>query len=92
MSPTSSAPGPQERFDLDANDESLPLLQALMRRHGNTFAVPSLTRAGDGLVINDPDDIRRVLLTNRVHPSRHGPLDIQTLRRAVGNTLLAGRE
>ncbi|MCD0163937.1 esterase, partial [Deinococcus sp. 6YEL10] len=30
-----------------------------------------------------------VLLTNRVHPTRHTPFDIQGLRRAVGNTLQA---
>jgi cytochrome P450 len=86
MSPTSSAPGPQERFDLDANDESLPLLQALMRRYGNTFAVPSATRPGDGLVINDPDDLRRVLLTNRANYTKGAGLD--RVRMLLGTGLI----
>ena len=30
-----------------------------------------------------------VLLTSRVHPSRHTSIDIQRLRRAVGNTVQA---
>ena len=47
---------------------------------------------GTGLWVDPARGLAWVLLTNRVHPSRHGPFDIQTLRRAVGNTLLAGRE
>ncbi|GAA5512819.1 N-acetylmuramyl-L-alanine amidase [Deinococcus carri] len=45
---------------------------------------------GTGLWVDPPRGLAWVLLTNRVHPSRHGTLDIQGLRRAVGNTLLAG--
>ncbi|BDP43465.1 esterase (plasmid) [Deinococcus aetherius] len=46
---------------------------------------------GTGLWVEPERDLAWVLLTNRVHPSRHGTLDIQALRRAVGNTLLAAR-
>ena len=59
------APGPDEGYDLDANDETLPVLQQLLSRYGAICRVPSLTRAGDGLILHDPDDIRRVLLTHR---------------------------
>ncbi|MEF2277329.1 serine hydrolase domain-containing protein [Deinococcus sp. YIM 134068] len=45
---------------------------------------------GTGLWVEPERGLAWVLLTNRVHPSRHGTLDIQALRRAVGNTLLAG--
>lgn len=45
---------------------------------------------GTGLWVDPEHGLAWVLLSNRVHPSRHGPLDIQALRRAVGNTLLAG--
>jgi cytochrome P450 len=86
MSLASSAPGPQARFDLDANDESLQLLQELMRLHGDTFAVPSLSRSGDGLVINDPDDIRRVLLTNRANYVKGAGLD--RVRMLLGKGLI----
>lgn len=86
MSQALLAPGPQERFDLDANDDSLLLLQELMRQHGDTFVVPSLTRAGHGLVINDPDDIRRVLLTNRANYVKGAGLD--RVRMLLGNGLI----
>ncbi|MFD2608844.1 serine hydrolase domain-containing protein [Deinococcus taklimakanensis] len=45
---------------------------------------------GTGLWVDPERGLAWVLLTNRVHPTRHGGLDIQALRRAVGNTLLAG--
>jgi len=44
---------------------------------------------GTGLWVDPERGLAWVLLTNRVHPSRHASLDIQALRRAVGNTLLA---
>lgn len=80
------APGPQERYDLDANDESLSLLRQGLARYGNTFRVPSLTRPGDGLVINDPDDIRRVLLTHRGNYVKGAGLE--RVRMLVGNSLI----
>lgn len=45
---------------------------------------------GTGLWVDPVRGLGWVLLTNRVHPSRHASIDIQALRRAVGNTLLAG--
>lgn len=44
---------------------------------------------GTGLWVEPEAGLAWVLLTNRVHPSRHASIDIQALRRAVGNTLLA---
>ncbi|GGN37578.1 serine hydrolase domain-containing protein [Deinococcus daejeonensis] len=44
---------------------------------------------GTGLWIDPPRGLAWVLLTNRVHPTRHTAFDIQGLRRAVGNTLAA---
>lgn len=47
---------------------------------------------GTGLWVDPERGIAWTLLTNRVHPSRHTSIDIQALRRAVGNTLLASIE
>ncbi|WP_221090962.1 serine hydrolase domain-containing protein [Deinococcus aquaedulcis] len=46
---------------------------------------------GTGLWVDPGHGLAWVLLTNRVHPTRHSGFDIQGLRRAVGNTLLSGR-
>lgn len=44
---------------------------------------------GTGLWADPARGLAWTLLTNRVHPTRHSAFDIQGLRRAVGNTLLA---
>lgn len=86
MSQALLAPGPKERFDLDADDDSLVLLQELTRHYGDTFFVPSATRAGNGMVIHNPDDIRRVLLTNRANYVKGAGLD--RVRMLLGNGLI----
>ena len=80
------APGPDQGYDLDANDETLPVLQQLRSRYGPICRVQSLTRPGDGLVIHDPDDIRRVLLTNRGNYVKGAGLE--RVRVLLGNGLI----
>ncbi|MGJ7520940.1 cytochrome P450 [Variovorax sp. LT1P1] len=80
------APGPDEGYDLDANDETLPVLQQLLSRYGAICRVPSLTRAGDGLILHDPDDIRRVLLTHRGNYVKGAGLE--RVRVLLGNGLI----
>jgi cytochrome P450 len=87
MAPAALAPGPQERFDVDANDQTLQLLQQWLARYGNTFRVPSLTRAGDALFINDPDAIRHVLLTGRGNYVKGA--GVERVRMLLGNGLIA---
>ena len=80
------APGPQERYDLDANDASLPLLQDLMGRYGDICRVPAQSRAHDGLVIHNADDIRHVLLTNRDNYVKG--VGLERVRVLLGNGLI----
>ena len=80
------APGPTERFDLDANDESFHLLQKLVGRYGDIFSVPTLSRATDSVVVNGPEDIRRVLLVNRENYVK-GP-GLERVRMLLGNGLI----
>ncbi len=80
------APGPQERYDLDANDESLSLLQALKGRYGDICRVPTASRANDGLVIHDVECIRRVLLTNRGNYVKG--VGLERVRVLLGNGLI----
>ncbi|GHF36131.1 CubicO group peptidase (beta-lactamase class C family) [Deinococcus metalli] len=46
---------------------------------------------GTGVWVDHARGLGWALLTNRVHPTRHSGFDIQGLRRAVGNTLLAAQ-
>lgn len=80
------APGPQQRYDLDADDESLPLLQELQWRYGDICRVMTQSRANDSLVIHDPDDIRHVLLTNRGNYVKG--VGLERVRVLLGNGLI----
>ena len=80
------APGPEQPFDLDANDETLPFLQRLMHQYGDTCRVRAKTRAADSLVIHCPDDIRRVLLTNRRNYVKG--VGMERIRMLLGNGLI----
>lgn len=74
------SPGPEERFDLDANGESLPLLRRLLERHGDICRVPAVSRAADGRVTHDPEDIHHVPLMQRI-TLRARPPRMQPVRR-----------
>ena len=80
------APGPQERFDVDATDESLPLLQDLLRRHGDICRIPTRSRAADGLLLHDAEAIKRVLLTNRDNYVKG--VGLERVRMLLGNGLI----
>ncbi|MBS0613100.1 MAG: cytochrome P450 [Proteobacteria bacterium] len=57
-------PGPQEHFDLGGSEESLERLKQYTRDYGDFFRVYSPHRASYTYVVNQPDAIKRVLLTN----------------------------
>lgn len=80
------APGPEQPFDLDANDETLTVLQDLLLRYGDICRVHPVTRAADSLVIHDPDDIRRVLLTNRRNYMKG--VGLERIRVLLGNGII----
>ena len=81
------APGPQERHDLDADDESLLLLQELKPRFGDICRVTACSRASDSLVIHSPDDIRHVLLVNRGNYVKG--VGLERVRVLLGKGLIA---
>lgn len=81
------APGPSQRHDLDANDESASLLLTLAQRYGDTFRLASQTRSNDSLVILNADDIRRVLQTNRSNYIKG--VGTERVRVLLGNGLMA---
>lgn len=80
------APGPPQRHDLDADDESARLLLDLSQRYGDTFRLTSQTRSTDNLVILNADDIRRVLHTNRANYIKG--IGIERVRMLLGNGLI----
>ncbi|MFC4638330.1 serine hydrolase domain-containing protein [Deinococcus hohokamensis] len=76
-----------------APGRTLAFVQAQPAWSGGALASPGAYGhtgfTGTGLWVDPARGLAWVLLTNRVHPSRHHSIDIQGLRRAVGNTLLS---
>jgi hypothetical protein len=64
------APGPQEGYDLDASDKSLPRLQDWMKHHGDICRVPTKSRSGHsrrGEPINLARDLSELTLNIVLH-------------------------
>ncbi|MGD0505149.1 MAG: cytochrome P450 [Steroidobacteraceae bacterium] len=59
-----NVPGPGEPFDLGDTGESLEQLRAYIRDYGDFFRVFSPRRGSFTYVVNHPEAIKRVLLTN----------------------------
>ena len=57
-------PGPADGFDLGGSDESLARLCEYFARYGDVYRVFAPARGAYNYVINHPDDIKHVLLTN----------------------------
>jgi len=57
-------PGPSEPFDLCGSEESLQRLRTYTHEYGDFFRVYSAHRGSFTYVVNNPDAIKRVFLTN----------------------------
>jgi CubicO group peptidase (beta-lactamase class C family) len=88
-----SAAAQAEASRLQAPGRTLAFVAAQPGWSGGSLSSPAAFGhtgfTGTGLWVDPARGLAWTLLTNRVHPTRHSPFDIQGLRRAVGNTLLA---
>jgi len=64
MQTTAVPPGPSEGFDLGGSEESLDRLRDYFARFGDVYRVFAPARGVYNYVINHPDDVKRVMLTN----------------------------
>jgi cytochrome P450 len=80
-------PGPETACDLERLDNKLDTLQALWRQYGDCYRVPSESRQADTYVINHPDWVRRVLVTN--HRNYTKGVGIDRVRVLLGNGIMA---
>lgn len=78
-------PGPGEPVALGADAETLRSLEELQRSYGNVVAV-STPNGRQSFFLNDPEDIRRILVTN---PSKYikGP-GFERVKMLLGNGLI----
>src|ERR1700758_451911 len=83
---TLAAPGPTEGFDLGGNDESLARFRRYFAQFGDTYRVFAPGRGVYNYVINHPDDIKRVLLSNHRNYTKGEGMD--RVKILLGNGIM----
>jgi enediyne biosynthesis protein E7 len=83
---TALPPGPAEGFDLGGNDESLALMRDCFTRFGDIYRVFAPARGVYNYVINHPDDIKRVLLSNHRNYTKGEGMD--RVKILLGNGIM----
>ncbi len=86
MQTTATVPGPAEGFDLGGSEESLARLREYYTRFGDTYRVFAPARGVYNFVINHPDDIKRVLLTNHRNYTKGEGMD--RVKILLGNGIM----
>jgi cytochrome P450 len=86
MPTTATPPGPADGFDLGGSDESLELLRQCFTRFGDTYRVFAPARGVYNFVINHPDDIKRVMLSNHRNYTKGEGMD--RVKILLGNGIM----
>ena len=86
MQTTAIPPGPTEGFDLGGSEESLTRLQDYFTRFGDVYRVFAPARGVYNYVINHPEDIKRVLLTNHRNYTKGEGMD--RVKILLGNGIM----
>ena len=79
-------PGPAEGFDLGGSDESLARLRRYFGEFGDIYRVFAPARGVYNYVINHPDDIKRVLLSNHRNYTKGEGMD--RVKILLGNGIM----
>ncbi len=80
-------PGPDAPCDLDRLDNKLETMRSLWQQYGDCYRVHARSRAADTWVINHPDWVKRVLVSN--HRNYTKGVGIERVRVLLGNGLMA---
>jgi enediyne biosynthesis protein E7 len=79
-------PGPAEGFDLGGSEESLARLREYFARFGDVYRVFAPSRGVYNYVINHPDDIKHVLLSNHRNYTKGEGMD--RVKILLGNGIM----
>ena len=86
MNDSAIPPGPVEGFDLGGTDESLVRMRGYFAAYGDIYRVFAPGRGAYFYVINHPDDIKRVLLTNHRNYTKGEGMD--RVKILLGNGIM----
>ena len=79
-------PGPTAGFDLGGTDESLRLMRDCFSQFGDTYRVFAPARGVYNYVINHPDDVKRVMLSNHRNYTKGEGMD--RVKILLGNGIM----
>jgi enediyne biosynthesis protein E7 len=79
-------PGPEVGFDLGGSDESLARMREYGAKYGDIYRVFAPARGVYNIVINHPDDVRRVLLSNHRNYTKGEGMD--RVKILLGNGIM----
>jgi len=86
MPTSSTAPQAARQFDIGATDESLAFMRECFPVYGDTYRVFSPARGSFDYVINGPEDVKRVMLSNHRNYTKGGGID--RVRLLLGNGIM----
>jgi len=86
MQTTAIPPGPTEGFDLSGSEEALPRLVEYFKRFGDLYRVFAPRRGVYDYLINHPDDIKHVLLSNHRNYTKGEGMD--RVKILLGNGIM----
>ena len=79
-------PGPTEGFDLGGSEASLAMMRQCFARFGDVYRIFAPGRGVYNVVINHPDDIKRVLLSNHRNYTKGEGMD--RVKILLGNGIM----
>ncbi|MBM4196402.1 MAG: cytochrome P450 [Gammaproteobacteria bacterium] len=79
-------PGPAERYTIDAEPQSLPVLERLTAEYGDIVCIHSKDRPHPSLFLNDPGHIRQVLIGN--HDNYVKGVGFERVKMLLGNGII----
>ena len=74
------------QFDIGADDDAIHRMTELFARHGDIYRFYSPARRADMWVINHPDDVKRVLVSNHQNYTKGSGLD--RVKILLGNGIM----
>jgi cytochrome P450 len=86
MQTTAIPPGPTEGFDIGGSEESLERLRDYYARFGDVYRVFAPARGVYNYIINHPEDIKRVMLSNHRNYTKGDGMD--RVKILLGNGIM----
>ena len=74
------------QFDIGADDDAIHRMTELFARHGDIYRFYSPARRAEMWVINHPDDVKRVLVSNHRNYTKGSGLD--RVKILLGNGIM----